>query len=171
MPKEEVIQPNKPHPLFQRGYETSLLIPALRGLKPGESVSYAELSEVCGIDIDGASYQLRTAREIVSRESDVVTESVYGQGIRRLTDDDIVKAASRGAMLISKRAKKEGDKLSKSDFAALDESARRRYATHASVFGAIALISSSKGVKSIESAATTSQRELPLKETLALFSQ
>jgi hypothetical protein len=168
---EEIIQPEDQPPLFLRSYETSKLAEVLSKMEPGDMVSYAALSEACSVDVAGTSYQLRSAREIVSRENNIVTEPVYGQGIRRLTNGEIVNAATKGAMLISRRAKKEGEKLSKSDFAALDDAARRKYATHASVFGAIALMSSNRGVKAIEAAVTGLQRELPIKETLALFSE
>ena|SRR6185503_2801439 len=166
---EEVLEPGKRQPSFRRSFETSQLVEILSRLEPGETVSYEKLSEAVVMEVEGGTPALSSARRIVQNESGYVTDAIWGVGIKRLTDEEIVDAATRGTRSLARRARIEADKLSKSDFALLDEEKRKKYAVHQSVFGAIAAISSSKGVGVIEKNIVGETRQLPFKETMKLF--
>jgi hypothetical protein len=166
----DIISPSDKKPMFRRSYETNQLVDVLNKLKPGDSITYKQLTDAAGEEINGATPALASARRIVLNELGYVIEPIWGVGMKRLTDEEIVQSASGGTKRISRRARHEADKLSKSDFTTLDDESRKKYAVHASVFGAIAAISSGKGLRTIEQNVVGETRELPLKETLALFS-
>lgn len=166
---EEFLEPGKRQPNFRRSYETSRLVEALNKMEPGETLTYGKLSEFASMDVDGATPALISARRIVQSENGYITDAVWGVGIKRLTDEEIVEAATKGTASLARRARAESHKLSRSDFAALNEDKRKKYAVHQSVFGAIAAISSSKGVAVIEKNVVGEIMRLPVKETMKLF--
>lgn len=168
---EEVLEPGKRQPNFRRSYETGQLVEALNKMELGETLTYGKLSEAAGMDVDGATPALISARRIVRSENGYITDVVWGVGIKRLTDEEIVEGATKGAASLARRARAESDKLAKSDFGALDDEKRKKYAVHQSVFGAIAAISSSKGIAVIEKNVVGEIMRLPLKETLKLFQE
>lgn len=168
---DEITGPNERLPLFRRSYETGILVAELDKLDAGQQVSYAELSKLAGFKVEGKSYPLLSARRILRSESGKIIDCVYGVGVKRLTDTEIVQAASHGVRSLSRRAWAESDRLTRADFAALDEAARKKYATHQSIFGAVAIMASSKGIAVIEKGVTGSAKELPIKETLLLFQE
>lgn len=165
----DIIEPGKRQPRFKRSYETSQLVEFLSNMKQGDQVTYGKLSALAGIEIHGASSALISARRIILNEYGFVIEPIWGVGMKRLTDEEIVQHASKGTRRLAKGAKNEIEKLAKTEFDILNDDAKRKYATHQSVFGAIASIASSKGVRLVEQNVVGEIKKLPLKETLALF--
>jgi hypothetical protein len=166
---QELLTPADDNPLFRRSLETQILTDVLRNLQPGESLSYAELSKIAGVEINGTSYQLRSAREIVMRENGIVAEPIHGIGIKRLRNVEIVNSTSRGVSRITKAAAREARKLSKADFVVLDEATRRSYATYASVIEVVGTITSGKGVARVAANIPATAMELTLAQTMRLF--
>jgi hypothetical protein len=167
-PETEILEPGKRQPNFKRSYETSVFVELLSKLKQGETITYADLSKPVAFDVHGATPALGSARRIVQNELGYVTDAVWNVGIKRLTDHEIVEAATRGSRHLARRARAESEKLSKTDFDVLTDDARKKYAVHQSVFGAIAAISSNKAKAMIQQHIGES-RALPFKETVKLF--
>jgi len=82
-------------PIGQISFETKQLAIRLAGLKVGESVSYGELSELIHRNVQGkARANLLAARRKVLREHGMVIGVLLDQGVKRLTDVEIVKSGA-----------------------------------------------------------------------------
>jgi hypothetical protein len=165
----DIIGPNDRQPLFKRSYEASVLVNILGEMTQGEQLSYQFLSKKAGFRVEGKTPALATARRILLSDKGMNFEAVYGVGLKRLTDPEIVKAGSRGTQSLSRKATREGDKLRNADFAILSNPEKLRCAALQSVFGAISLMASAPSVTKIENGCSGASRELPIAETLAFF--
>lgn len=166
---DDILSPGDRLPRFRRSYETYRLVELLSELHPGEAYTYRQLSEAMGMEIVGITPSFQSAKRLVFREYGVVLETMYGEGVRRLTDEEIVENSRRGTLTVSRRASQESKRLAQVDFASLSEEQRRTYTTHQSILGAIQAISSARGIATVRNNVIGEMRQLPIKETLDLF--
>lgn len=166
---DDVLNPGDRLPQFRRSFETYKLVELFAELAPGEGYSYHQLSKVLNKPVMGSTPALQTAKRIVLREYGSVIDAVYGEGVRRLTDEEIIEASMRGTKLVSRRATSESEKLGVTDFSKLSDEQKRAYTTHQSILGAIAAISSPKGIATVKRNVIGEMRQLPIRETLDLF--
>jgi hypothetical protein len=165
----KVVELRRKSPLFQRSFETSKLAETLAKARAGDMLTYAALSQIVGRRVDGSTGALHSARRVALREYGLVFDAVPGVGLRCLTSAEIVNASDRSRVTLGRRAKAAREKLNQSNFGDLDDRTRVKYATHQSIFGAISMITSHRAVTKIGNAMNSSAREMPIKETLALF--
>lgn len=72
--------------------DTTLLYQRIKTLARDEVVPYAELSKIIGREVtDKARANLQSARRRALKEDSIVTEAVFGVGIKRMTDVSIVE--------------------------------------------------------------------------------
>lgn len=159
----------KPQPLFQRSYETSQLVAVLSKAQPGQILTYIDLGKAINQRIDGSTHALQSARRAVMKEYGLVFDAIVGVGVKCLTSTEIVDASDKSRITLRRRAKSAATKLSQTDYVALDDRARLKYATHQSIFGAIAVMASQRAAALIGKAMSGSARDMPVRETLALF--
>lgn len=77
---------------FQLSEETTRLVHYLRSLEKGETVEYAELSKLVGVQVDARHGKLTYARRILERDHSAVWICLRPKvGIRRLTDVEIAE--------------------------------------------------------------------------------
>jgi hypothetical protein len=159
-------------PRFSLNIETILLIERIKKMGQGDLVTYGELAELIGQDVQReARHTLLSARRICQREYQVVTDAERNIGIRRLTD---VELTSSGLKIFSglRRAAKRGiDRVTAvADFDTLPDEEKVRHNATISGLALIRMLSRPKSIDRIAAATnTTNTGQLPVGRTLELF--
>lgn len=74
---------------FERSVDTDALVTVLRGVN--DEISYRDLARQAGLSLPRTKQVLRSARRALRAESGILFGCIVGQGLKRLTDSDIVK--------------------------------------------------------------------------------
>lgn len=156
-----------------RRFETEQLVKLLSTTAVGETITYKQMSEACGCEVKSTSGFLTSARRIVLNDDRCVFVSVRNVGLKRATDVDIATSVSDGDVKKSRRhAKRALKKLgSVDDFSAMPNHAQLKHVIKSSFFGAVAFLAQRGKLNEIAKAATGRCSELPVKETLKLFTK
>lgn len=143
---------NKP---FVRSIDTSLLISRLKDLPVGTFVSYEDLSKHIGRTVTGSTGSLQSARRALLAEEGAIWDCCPGEGIQRLSDDQI--ATSRQAS-VRTRIKNVANKASKEYGCVNLEKVKDKEAFLAamSYAGLIAQVSKQRSMKKLEAKVDTS---------------
>lgn len=157
--------------MFEMSADARFLIQRLSKLRMGESISYAELTKEVGKKVTGSFGALQTAKKRLLEDENMRFEPVRGVGLRRLTDGEIVSAAKENISRLRKGAKSSSRKLFAADFSSLNNREQLNYTTHLSVFGAVASMTTQKGIDKVERSLGGRSGELPIAETLAAFTK
>jgi hypothetical protein len=154
-----------------RKFETDQIARRLSAMKPGEVVSFAELSKIAGMEITSSASALKSGRRIALNDARIVTESVRGVGLRRVPDEEIATSHSDRDVASSRRqAKRSLKKLAcVEDFNAITNHAQLSHVIKSSFFGAVAFMARKGKLQEIARAAAGRSSELPVKETLRAF--
>lgn len=157
---------------FEMSADARLLRQRLAAVKIGESVTYADLSREISKPVDGAFPALQTARRSLLNNDGYVFAVIRGEGLKRLSDEEIVAASDQDVNRIRRTAKKGARKLaSVQDYGAMSNASQLRHTTRLSVMTAVAHMASSKGIEKLEEPAKGRAKELPISETLAAFAK
>lgn len=120
------------------GMETRALYDVLCNLKPGESISYEELNKAAGRDVQTeARGSLGTARKMCQREHQMVFSPVRGEGLRRLTDGEIVDGADSDIARIRRTARRGAAKLACATYDNLEQELKPVFNAKAAIFGTL----------------------------------
>ena len=152
--------------------DTRLLYQRLCKLEPDESISYATLSELIGRDVQGlASHNLVSARHMAERDNAIVTDAIFGEGIKRLTDQSIVLNVGQRVLHRTRRmAKRAVRKLTKVNFDALPPELKIKQNAEVSQLSAIAAFSTMTVTNRIEhKVESSSPQPLAIQKTLEAF--
>lgn len=158
-------------PTFQLGLDTRLLIERLGEAEIGETVAYADLTELLGRDVTGeARPALVSARHRLLADRHIVFGTVRGRGLKRLSDVEIVHAGT-DALGRARRAARRGIKVvtAVTDFQALPDGEKVRHNAMVSVLGAIDALSSHAATQRIERCVAASPGPLPIAGTMDAF--
>jgi len=137
-----------------------ILFSRLQRVAIGEMAMYSELGELLGEDVAGAYGPLKTARQMALREG-MVFECVRGEGVKRLSDKEIVKCSSGAAQKVRRLAKRERRKLQAVDIVQLNGDTTE-YLTNVSMLGFLTEITKPSKIKQIESRVVDSKEALPM---------
>ena len=142
----------------------------LMAAKIGDLVTYKELATMTGRDLQhGDRYVLMSACRAAQRDG-AVFGVVRGEGVKRLADAEIVSSAAGVLPRIRRASKRAIRRLTAvSDFAALPNDAKIAHNTYASIFGAIAAVSTHGAVQKVEAKVKDAAQTLPLAKTLEAF--
>ena len=149
--------------------DTLTIVGILRGLDTAAKiVTKEELRAAIGRD---PTPFIQTAKRHCLRDYGMVIEwDRPAGGWRNMLGADNLLRRTDGITSLRRKARRESEKLSLVDFAALGDAQRVEACAVASVFGVVAQFATSSGVKRIEGAVqTASAAGLPLGRTLALF--
>lgn len=160
-----------PSPIHQMSADARLLIAKLATIGVGEFVSYTDLSEVISRPVSGSSAALQTAVKRLLRDSDIVFGTVRGEGIKRLADAEIVDEGAAAMNAIRRKARRTVERQMKADFSKLDRERQAKFSAQVSVASAIAMMAQPKEVARLEKAMTPGRAELPINETLRMFTR
>jgi hypothetical protein len=159
-------------PTFETSVDTRLLYQHLLTIKPGDTVTYAKLSEIISRPVVGSTPQLQSAIRRALREDGLVFGNISKVGYKHLLDPEIVDAAGNDVSTIRRRAKRSVGKLLKvQDFTTLDKEHQVKHSTAASIFGFIHAFLAPKAIKSIRGGVEAAGKELPIAETIKMFSK
>jgi hypothetical protein len=110
---------------------TLLLVQRLSEATPGQTITYAELSNIAGGDVrkdNRASKRLHSARKITLREHKRLFGAIPNEGLKCLDDSGKLGAARADVSGIARKAKRAEKKLMSVDnYGALSAEERRRY--------------------------------------------
>lgn len=154
----------------QLAIETSIALERLSKAKPGETVTYKELSELCGCDVRKRRDIITTPiNKLLSEQSKVfITE--HGKGIRLLTNEEIPALGFKDIGRIGKIAKRSVRRLAASDYDTLSETAKIAHNTHLTILSMMERGTTKKSLTLVTEAVGKRTHPLPLGDTLKLFS-
>lgn len=146
-------------------YERLKLVPV------GAEVEYQELSTLVGRDVTAAGRGLiTTARRKALKEDYMVFGVIRKQGLKRLSDVEIVNTGEDTIGRIRRTARKGFRTITAvKDFSALPNDAKIRHNVYVSMLGMVAQASSSPQMKRLEKKVTEASAVLPLMKTLEAF--
>lgn len=156
-------------PIHKLSADASLLSQHLARVAVGQVVTYAELSAIISKPVGGAFPALRTALHIVFRDHDMVFDCVRTIGFKRLGDSDIVKSGHHDAERIRRAARRAMLRQTKADFTKLSREEQARFTAQVSTMATIAMMTKPKNLEKLAATVTPQPKELPVRETLAMF--
>ena len=164
---------SKTKTIGQASYETQQLVDKLAAVVKAESydvIPYADLSRLIGYDVqkDGYSY-LKSAREIVERDTGRLVGIVMGEGVKLLTPEEQVAIGPDSLQRLKRATTKSIRRIGKVQVDRLTDDQRLDYHTTASVLGAVHLFTKPKSVARIEDAVSKAADKLAIGDTLRLF--
>lgn len=138
---------------------------------PGSMVLYKTLSELIGRNVQAAGrYALQRAVKRLLDDEGAVWVAVSGQGVKRLTDSEIVALGPSYSGRIRRAARRGVRKLmAVQDFDKLTPAERMRHNALVAGLGAIHEMSKSRNLVKLEQLAGSTQVRLPLAKTLDAF--
>lgn len=160
----------KEQPSFQMSADTRFLVQRLRKAAVGDLITYEELSKEVGKQVGGGFAALSSARRVLLREDQRVFDAVWGKGLKRLNDVEIVGTSQRTATKIRRTAQRGVRTLTAvADFSSLPREQQMRHTAAVSVFGVIAEMSGGRGMAKVEKIAEGKREALPIAQTLEAF--
>lgn len=156
---------------FKLSVDTDMVHKRIVAANIGEVITYAELTELIGRDVQGAArYVLHSARNMAMREDRAVFGVNTDVGLVRLDDCAVVDAGADG-MAKARRAIRKGARVlgCVNNFDAMPNEKKIQHNTALSLFGALHEAMKPKSVARIEAAVTREAGEIPFAKTLELF--
>lgn len=152
--------------------DAKLLYERLKSAKIGDVVTYQELSNIIGRDVlDPGRGLLQTARRKALREDYFVFGIVRKEGLKRLSDLEIVATGEDTVGRIRRTARRGFRTITAvKDFEALPNEAKIRHNVYASMLGAVAMAASAPQMKKLEKKVSEAKAQLSLTKTLEAFS-
>lgn len=156
------------HGIRAKSNDTLIVERRLRETKPGDLVTYEELSTLLGRDVrEFCLGCVSTARNSLQAES-IFFDTVANEGYMRLDNEQACKVAVHYVAGIKRKARRGMRHLSHVKYDQLSPEAQREHLTMSTQLGAVELFASGKAAKKIEGAVSGST-PLAIGETLKLF--
>jgi hypothetical protein len=150
--------------------DTQALVDKLMEIEVGGAISYKELSELVGRDVqDKHRYLLASARRRLERSERIVFDVLKGEGLVRIGDDDIAMGSTRTVGRIHRAALRGRRRLAAGDYNAMSRRAQTVHNTNLSVLGVMEHFTRPSQVKKLEGKIESGGKSLPLQKTLAIF--
>lgn len=153
----------------QLAVETSIALERLGKAKPGETVLYSELDQLCGCNVRKRRNIITTSTNKLLVEQSKVFVAEHGKGIRLLTNEEIPSLGFRDISRISRIAKRCVRRLAASDYDALSDTAKIAHNTHLTILTMMERGATKKSLSAVTEAVIKRTHPLPLSETLKLF--
>lgn len=155
-------------PIFLASDETKKVQARLESVDIDDIVTWEELSNIVGGNIQKTRGCLFTARKNLLNEKQMVFASIRGVGLKRIANADIVKNETMTARKIRKQARNSLKRLSIVDPNNLKGTEKTDYLVASATIGAISLCTSEK-FSNISSQRAISNGSIASKEALKLF--
>jgi len=151
--------------------ETRLLYARIAKMEIGEVIPYAELDNIASRAVQGkGKHNLDRARHIAQRDDNIVTDCVFGVGLKRLDDSGIAGIGTHTLKSIRRKAKKGAKAmLNIRNYNALSNDEKRDYSTTLSVLGVVSHVSEPRRIAAMKNQISDSSNGLPTAETLKLL--
>lgn len=152
--------------------DAQVLAEALQRVKPGEAISYQELSDAIGRDIrNGAHYVLSSARKYLEREERIVFDVVQAQGLVRLNDEQIALTSMRSIRHVHRTVRRGRQRLLAADYNSLSKQAQTVHNTNLSVMGVMEHVTKPSQVKKLSAKVESGGKALAFQKTLEAFQE
>lgn len=158
----------------QLSVDTVLLVKRLAAAQMGDFIPYAELNGIIGRNVqNGASHVLASARTVALRDHKIGFATVEGQGIRRMTDEELAESFHPALRHIRRTARKAGKTVACADTSKLTPEKQRAVSVGLSTVGAIELFTSTKSLRKVEEAIqpTAIPQKVNVEELTKLFAK
>lgn len=114
--------------LFQVARETYDLFKRIIEMREGDRITYEELTDICGFDVQGDGYAyLHSARKMAENKRGVVTSAIRNEGIARLDSHEIVNDSDSQQRKVRNAAKKGQNRLSCAEYSELSDTDKSTY--------------------------------------------
>lgn len=163
---------SKKKTINEKSIETQTLIKRLSEMRRGDTISYKELSNLIGQDVQTKAYcYCKTARERCLKDFGLVFEPITNEGLKCMTEEEVALSGQFGIQKIRRLSKREKSKLHHGidNFEGLTNEAKIAHNTAASILGIFDLISKPKEILKIEAQITNKIDMIPAKKALELF--
>jgi hypothetical protein len=122
-------------------------------LAEGETITYQELSDIIGRDIQKHRNCLYTAYKMALKENRMVFDTIRDEGIRRLKNDEIPNVIGTYSITRIRRTSRRGaTKIVAADYNSLSNEMKVKHNAHLSVLGAFIQMTKQKAIERIETA-------------------
>jgi hypothetical protein len=151
--------------------ETRLIYQRLSGMNIGDFVSYSDLNELVGRNVqkEGRGY-LNTARLMCERDDDKAFGVVLNEGLRCLNSKEIINTAEFSVGHIKRTSRRSLKKMRCiNDLEQLPNDEKIRLNTYASILGVMATMAKGSNIRKIEARVQETQEQLPYVKTLEAF--
>lgn len=159
------------HTIGQLSNDVRLLYNYLSEVEIGKIVTYAEINDLLGLDIQDQKNRpiLASARRKCMNSDSIVFGVIINEGIKRLSDVEIVSEAERQPPRI-RRAARRGVKIATkvADFNQLSNEDKQRHNATVSICGALAQMTAPAKLKQIQREINPTSTQ-GFAETLRLF--
>ena len=150
--------------------ETDALRRFCLSLLPGEFVTYDEMKARLGFDVRDQAGRLYRVRDSLKRSGKCVVDIVPKQGVRRLTDQEVVNGhSSRYLRRVGRAALRGVGGNASVEYAALSDADKTRHNVTQATFGVVRLFAKKRGQAKIEAGLKETRPTLPPKDILKLF--
>jgi len=156
----------------EKSIETQTLIKRLSEMQRGDTVSYKELTELIGADVQAAAYcYCKTARDRCLKDFGLVFEPITNVGLKCMTEEEVALSGQFGIQKIRRVARREKSKLHHGieNFDILPNDAKIAHNTAASILGVFELMTKPKEILKVEAQIIKNNDMLPAKKALELF--
>ena len=161
-----------PSSIPELSVDAQVLARRLETAKPGEVISYGELSSLIKRDVQReAASCLTSARRVVQREHRAVFAAVIKTGLKRLDSVGIVGSGEAGISKMHRQARRTARILSCAEYEGLTNSEKIRFNTAASLLGAMELATKPARIKALSAAVESAADKLPTASVLQLFAK
>jgi hypothetical protein len=164
----KVVEIVKKKSISELSYESKLVAERLRELAPDEFVSYADLSQLIGRDVQHHRTHICTAMKICLHEN-IVIKAVRNEGLKRLTDVSVIHVSEKFAGHVRRGARRVRREIISVDYDRLPRGEQIMHNARLSQIGALSFFSTEHNLKKIEKKVEEAQKQLPIGKTLDIF--
>jgi hypothetical protein len=151
--------------------DSKLLYQRLAKMEIGDFVSYHELSEIIGRDVqrEGRGF-LNTARQICQREHEKTFGVIVGAGLKCLMPTEVIGTTNFAIEHIRRTSRKAVKRLKcVGDIEKLTNEDKIKMNANASILGALSVMTRESYIKKIEARVEATREQLPYAKTLEAF--
>lgn len=158
-------------PIKEVSADARLLYQRLAKMDVGDFVSYKELGEIIGRDVQNeARGYLNTARLMCEREENKTFGVIINEGLKCLNGSEIVNTAAFSIGHIKRTSRRSMRRLRCiEDLSALGNDEKIKLNAYASILGVMATMAKQKNIRKIEAKVQETQEQLPYVKTLDAF--
>jgi len=152
--------------------DSRLLHQRLQKCSQGDFVSYEELNELIGGDVQNKAYpNLVTAKKRAQRIDGLVFFPIRGSGLKCLDDDEIVAASQAGIDHIRRHSKRNASKLTCVDYGNLSADEKITHNLNLSYFAAIQQVSKNKTLQNSRERIAIEDNAVAAKKMIEVFKE
>jgi len=156
--------------IHEKSNETRIVENVLAEAAIGQIVSYDQLTKAIGKPILLHRSVIASARRSLLRTNKLVFGCVFGVGLRRLNDEQVVDTIDGDRLRLRRLSTRSLDKLATVNFSALPADAQTRHVVASAQLGAIAMFATRRSRNQIESKVIAEAgKALSINDTLLLF--